>query len=100
MFCIHSRKEYAMKTVLFLVLAVAFMAAVLTPVAIARATSWKWNADRIQRTLPNGTAAVLKILYSQGVYPNEVRKGLKGCDHFFSATVYNNWNIQYWYWWK
>ena len=34
------------------------------------------------------------------VYPDEVRKGLKGYDHFFSATVYNNWNIQYWYWWK
>jgi len=99
MFCIHSRKEYAMKTVLFLVLAVALMAAVLTPVAIARAASWKWNADKIHRTLPDGTA-VLKNLYSQGVYPNEVRKGLKGYDHFFSATVYNNWNVQYWYWWK
>jgi ABC-type transport system substrate-binding protein len=36
----------------------------------------------------------------QRVYPDEVRKGLKGYDHFFSATVYNNWNIQYWYWWK
>ncbi|HPS70241.1 MAG TPA: hypothetical protein PLO19_05840, partial [Candidatus Cryosericum sp.] len=32
------------------------------------------------------------------MYPDEVRKGLKGYDHFFSATVYNPWNIQYWYW--
>ena len=67
-----------MKTVLFLVLAVALMAAVLTPVAIARAASWKWNSDKIQRTLPDGTAAVLKILYSQGVYSDEVRKGSQG----------------------
>ena len=36
----------------------------------------------------------------QRVYPDEVRKGIKGYDHFFSATVYNNWNVQYWYWWK
>ena len=36
----------------------------------------------------------------QRVYPDEVRKGLKGYDHFFSATVYNNWNVQYWYWFK
>ncbi len=89
-----------MKRVLSLVLAVALMAAVLTPVAIARAASWKWNADRIQRTLPDGTAAVLKMVYLQSVYPDEVRKGLKGYDHLFSATVYNNGNIQYWYWWK
>ncbi|MHB8106587.1 MAG: ABC transporter substrate-binding protein [Candidatus Cryosericum sp.] len=34
----------------------------------------------------------------QRIYPDEVRKGLKGYDHFFSATVYNNWNVQYWYW--
>jgi len=34
----------------------------------------------------------------QRIYPDEVRKGLKGYDHFFSATVYNPWNIQYWYW--
>ena len=32
------------------------------------------------------------------MYPDEVRKGLKGYDHFFSSTVYSNWNIQYWYW--
>jgi peptide/nickel transport system substrate-binding protein len=36
----------------------------------------------------------------QRVYPDEVRKGLKGYDHFFSATIYNDWNAQYWYWWK
>jgi peptide/nickel transport system substrate-binding protein len=43
----------------------------------------------------------LPCLYlEQRVYPDEVRKGLKGYDHFFSSTVYNNWNIQYWYWWK
>ena len=36
----------------------------------------------------------------QRVYPDEVRKGIKGYDHFFSSTVYSNWNIQYWYWWK
>ncbi len=43
----------------------------------------------------------LPCLYlEQRVYPDEVRKGLKGYDHFFSSTIYNNWNIQYWYWWK
>jgi peptide/nickel transport system substrate-binding protein len=36
----------------------------------------------------------------QRMYPDEVRKGLKGYDHFFSATIYDNWNAQYWYWWK
>jgi peptide/nickel transport system substrate-binding protein len=36
----------------------------------------------------------------QRVYPDEVRKGIKSYDHFFSSTVYFNWNIQYWYWWK
>jgi peptide/nickel transport system substrate-binding protein len=36
----------------------------------------------------------------QRVYPDEVRIGLKGYDHFFSATVYNVWNVQYWYWFK
>jgi peptide/nickel transport system substrate-binding protein len=36
----------------------------------------------------------------QRVYPDEVRKGIKGYDHFFSATVYNVWNVQYWYWFK
>ncbi len=36
----------------------------------------------------------------QRVYPDEVRMGLKGYDHFFSSTVYNNWNVQYWYWGK
>ncbi|MHB8071059.1 MAG: ABC transporter substrate-binding protein [Candidatus Cryosericum sp.] len=62
------------------------------------------------------TAAALKEAYShiqdiwgedlpcfyleQRVYPDEVRKGIKGYDHFFSSTIYNNWNIQYWYWWK
>ncbi|MCX6085056.1 MAG: ABC transporter substrate-binding protein, partial [Caldiserica bacterium] len=62
------------------------------------------------------TAAVLKEAYSniqdiwgedlpcfyleQRVYPDEVRKGIKGYDHFFSSTIYNNWNVQYWYWWK
>ncbi|MFZ2413306.1 MAG: S-layer homology domain-containing protein [Candidatus Cryosericum sp.] len=43
----------------------------------------------------------LPCLYlEQRVYPDEVRKGLKGLkgyEHFFSSTVYNNWNIQYWY---
>ena len=43
----------------------------------------------------------LPCLYlEQRVYPDEVRKGLKGYDHFFSSTVYNNWNVQYWYWGK
>jgi peptide/nickel transport system substrate-binding protein len=43
----------------------------------------------------------LPVLFlEQRVYPDEVRKGLKGYDHFFSSTVYNTWNIQYWYWWK
>lgn len=62
------------------------------------------------------TAAALKVAYShiqdifaedlpclyleQRIYPDEVRKGLKGYDHFFSSTVYNNWNVQYWYWFK
>jgi len=62
------------------------------------------------------TAAALKVVYShiqdifaedlpclyleQHIYPDEVRKGLKGYDHFFSSTVYNNWNVQYWYWFK
>lgn len=55
-----------MKRVLFLVLAVVLMAAVLAPVAIARAASWKWNADKTQRTLPDDTPTVLKILYLQG----------------------------------
>jgi len=36
----------------------------------------------------------------QRIYPDEVRKGLKGYDHFFSCTIYNNWNVQYWYWFK
>ncbi|MCE5193082.1 MAG: ABC transporter substrate-binding protein [Candidatus Cryosericum sp.] len=36
----------------------------------------------------------------QRMYPDEVRKGLKGYDHFFSSTVYNVWNVQYWYWFK
>jgi peptide/nickel transport system substrate-binding protein len=36
----------------------------------------------------------------QRMYPDEVRKGLKGFDHFFSSTVYFIWNVQYWYWWK
>jgi peptide/nickel transport system substrate-binding protein len=36
----------------------------------------------------------------QRVYPDEVRIGLKGYDHFFSSTIYNNWNVQYWYWGK
>jgi peptide/nickel transport system substrate-binding protein len=40
------------------------------------------------------------LMLEQRVYPDEVRKGLKGYDHFFSSTVYNTWNIQYWYWWK
>ena len=55
-----------MKRVPFLVLAVVLMAVVLAPVAIARAASWKWNADKTQRIFPDGTPAVLKILYSQG----------------------------------
>jgi peptide/nickel transport system substrate-binding protein len=43
----------------------------------------------------------LPVMYlEQRMYPDEVRKGLKGYDHFFSSTVYSNWNIQYWYWWK
>jgi peptide/nickel transport system substrate-binding protein len=32
------------------------------------------------------------------MYPDEVRKGLKGYDHFFSSTIYSDWNVQYWYW--
>jgi peptide/nickel transport system substrate-binding protein len=40
------------------------------------------------------------LLLEQRVYPDEVRKGMKGYDHFFSSTVYHVWNIQYWYWWK
>jgi len=36
----------------------------------------------------------------QRMYPDEVRKGLKGYDHFFAAIVYENWNVQYWYWAK
>jgi hypothetical protein len=66
MSCTHSRKEYAMKRVLCLVLAVVLVAAVLVPVATARAASWKWNIDKTPRTLPDGTPAVLKIPYSQG----------------------------------
>jgi len=55
-----------MKRVLSLVMAVVLMAAVLAPVATVRAANWKWNADKTQRTLPDGTPAVLKIQYSQG----------------------------------
>ncbi len=55
-----------MKRILSMVLAVVLMAAVLAPVATTRAASWKWNADKTQRTLPDGTPAVLKIPYSQG----------------------------------
>jgi peptide/nickel transport system substrate-binding protein len=41
----------------------------------------------------------LPTLYLESrMYPDEVRKGLKGYDHFFAATVYENWNVQYWYW--
>ena len=36
----------------------------------------------------------------QRMYPDEVRKGIKSYDHFFSSNVYNNWNVQYWYWFK
>lgn len=43
----------------------------------------------------------LPCLYlEQRMYPDQVRKGLKGYDHFATGTVYCNWNIQYWYWWK
>jgi len=41
----------------------------------------------------------LPCLYlEQRVYPDVVRKGLLGYDHFFSSTVYCNWNIQDWSW--
>lgn len=43
----------------------------------------------------------LPCLYlEQRMYPDEVRKGLKSYDHFFSSTIYNVWNVQYWYWFK
>ena len=43
----------------------------------------------------------LPCLYlEQRMYPDEVRKGLKGYDHFATGTIYCNWNIQYWYWWQ
>jgi hypothetical protein len=66
MFSTHSRKEYAMKSFLCLVLAVVLVAGVLAPVAAARAASWKWNVDKTPHTLPDGTTAVLKTPYSQG----------------------------------
>ena len=34
----------------------------------------------------------------QRVYPDEVRKGLLGYDHFCSSTVCCNWNVQDWSW--
>jgi peptide/nickel transport system substrate-binding protein len=43
----------------------------------------------------------LPCLYlEQRMYPDEVRKGLKGYDHYATGTIYCNWNIQYWYWSK
>jgi len=43
----------------------------------------------------------LPTLYLESrMYPDEVRKGLKGYDHFFAAVIYENWNVQYWYWGK
>jgi hypothetical protein len=65
-FFIYFRKEYAMKKVLSLFLVVVLIAAVLAPVAAARAVSWKWNAAKTQRTFPDGTTAVLRIPYSHG----------------------------------
>jgi peptide/nickel transport system substrate-binding protein len=75
------------------------------------------NMDKWVNAAQNATtAAALKEAYSniqdvfgedlpcfyleQRVYPDEVRIGLKGYDHFFSSTIYNNWNVQYWYWGK
>jgi hypothetical protein len=43
----------------------------------------------------------LPCLYlEQRVYPDEVRRGLKGYEHFFSSTGCNNWNVQHWNWGK
>jgi len=55
-----------MKRIVSLVLAVVLMTAVLAPVATANAAGWKWNVAKTQRTLLDGTPAVLKIPYSQG----------------------------------
>jgi len=38
------------------------------------------------------------LYLEQRLYPDEVRKRLKGYDHFATGTIYCNWNVQYWYW--
>jgi peptide/nickel transport system substrate-binding protein len=43
---------------------------------------------------------VPNLFLEQRMYPDIVRKGLKGYDHFFSSSVYANWNVAWWYWWK
>jgi len=38
------------------------------------------------------------ILLEHRMYPDVVRKGLQGWEHFFAGTAYYNWNCPYWFW--